>query len=1198
MLKRRFSTEPTAPPESAAAALWVSAPPSSMAIAHPRAEGEGWWWGVVGGGGASGRVCVSGGRRARQAGRALAGWLGHREPTLATLALRKDYRKLTSAGRAGSDVICSPQWRPDNAWLITHRRAGVGHAAATPRALMLSWTGSGQVQRRAAAYLLRTLLGPLAPALDDTQIDAAVLAGRLDVRRVELDPAAIAERWPLPPLLTPTRASLAALQLQLPPLSQIWSADAPVRIVLEGLELHATLAHAPEPASPADLAASLQAAATDAVQEATADAPPGFAARWVQSLLTRIQIELDAATIRLAPPPSALAHTPALVLRFGPVSLGPEINTTTPFAYAFSLGSLHVELDSPKAPSDSESDSDPEEAEANYMAMSSAVLDLRESVYHDPALDSSLPSPHATETSKALLSLTADTAGKVGVASACTGNVSPSGGSIHLVSLALSLDLEFLTRTLAPWLQVISALLPASDPSPSPLSPAPLSASNCFAWAVTLQHVHLSYTPPALTPLQLDLGQFAVEFGKMTNLSIASLILSSGSTRILSMGEGDAQACQVSQSVQYGWTVDLAPLKGTLSIPYIGHVVTTLRSAIVTAFPPFASAKSPASVRGSPTKLRLTCPSINIALPIPRHTHDPPSLLPSRAGTYRLTLRSMELILSPEQPVRDRRTHFNPHPPPADLTLSISSVVIYHTPPGGQEEGIVRLPEPAVMLTACRSGLDAQVAEVEARLDPSRWAQLEMALDDLTCWTADLAGYAPDTANQGQVGTGGTHSTTVKVAKVRMELFFPILAASERVVLLASGFDLLLGQDGVNASLTQVGITYFPQHGAPHTLLVASPNQGHCGNVQVCTLNTPQSKTTRLVVEVRDALAYVMLDAPYLGPIIQLARTPDDTFVHVTPSDKTDVKVRLVNVQIGVTPGSEHAVLGVLLPRVEGSVSLTPSGIQAADSSLSTRLLVLDKGGPDLLPSLLAHSGAPLSLWTQLGFAPLAQASLSGSFAPGHITLTRARVRLTLAADTLAALTLFAAGLPAANSSDESGSSELSSPRTLRGQSVSPAPRGVEENEEDDFFAPHVSGPAPRPVAVKGEQIDTTPPLAQSILFDLQEAVDGVPSVSRSASVRAPRDATTEKIHLGRGGHTRAAPPTAKVSLSTDTKHVLPALKDNYRTGSTLVKVFDTSWSGPRTGYHPHLLARSAAEDARDWYVNCKALFCAILTEV
>lgn len=115
---------------------------------------------------------------------------------------------------------------------------------------MLAWPAH-HAQRRAAGYLLRALLGPLAPELDNAQIDAALLSGRLDVRRVRLDPVQLAQRLAIPHLV-PTLAHVGGLQVFLPPLSQLWNGTAPIRIVLEQIRLEATLVRHGEDAADAD----------------------------------------------------------------------------------------------------------------------------------------------------------------------------------------------------------------------------------------------------------------------------------------------------------------------------------------------------------------------------------------------------------------------------------------------------------------------------------------------------------------------------------------------------------------------------------------------------------------------------------------------------------------------------------------------------------------------------------------------------------------------------------------------------------------------------------------------------------------------------------------------------------------------------------------------------------------------------------
>lgn len=1178
---------------------------------------------------------------------------------------------------------------------------------------MLAWpSGPARIQQRAVAGVLRAVLGPIAPELDDAQIDAALLAGRLDVRRIRLDPAQLAAKLSLPGL-TLTRAELGGLQVILPPLSQWWGvSSSPIQILLEQVHLDAVLSDpgsgsdaaarsdtspAPDPADLADtltrdLTQSLHLAASEAaISDASAppprkgEEPSGFFARWTNSLLSRIHIELDRAIVRLSPPHS-VSHAPTLVMHLDALRIAPNPVEVAhhPLARTFTLGNASLAYIPsnmsfsnsnpspetsvhPVAPelkptaglrssSSSDSDSDPYSDsggdEAAYLAMSSAVMDLRQSVYHD-AISNSRPAPDQNTkfipepTPIPIVTLSADARGKVGVSPACAGSFADPHhprGKLQLDTLTLTLDRHALSDGLAPWANIFSSFSPFSSSSsssapssafasstPNPTGstiPAEMQNNSSTAkpfkeaWSLSIQHVRAIYRPPpgphAEAALGLDLGQLYVQGSEPLEARLGTFHIKAGDEPILTVGNAEMLAFHLHQLYDRSYDVSLPSITGTLPLPWIGAVGADMQRAYAAFTSPSLSPPRPSSSSSIPpsrssapasalatSPVRLTCPHVGLTLPVPRHVHPPSAqALPSRAGTYHLTLTELTFAFSPHAPTSNS-TPSNPGTKTARFApafgvntlvasslpdvgrLSIQGIQVRHTPPphafpSPPEDQQEKQVSSIIILSASRTtgqgprqdvkgenggvvqvnlkdggGTHVHASSLDLHLDLVGWAQLEMALDDLACWSASLpTSFTPGSPADGGMTASPYDSPSLgrdaKSAKpssqecedphhvisldqvcTRLYLSSRLSTDSrsrrpsgqeEQIVLLIKGVHVLLRgkSGGVDAQINQAGVRCFssPPSAQPsparktdrdqdmvtdedsdeedatdvsvQTILSSSSAPGKpCLTMQVRTQPTSSGgKTTRLSIALRDVMLYLKLDLSFLPILAQLAQTPEDTFVHVTPSELTEVHIRLNNVHVGFTAGkasgSRNPVVALVCPSARGTLKLTPQeGVRYAHSRMEMRILLLDHRGsvtheqdkidimlsslsnsvfsdtpPDLVPGTASASvaeaenkGRPsVELWLQRGFAKAFHfAPLEATYTPEHITVNKIRMRAQWAADTLSALTEFAhevgeipkskdrnSGSSTSPGSPTSSSSP-SSPRTLRARSVSPS---------------------------------------------------------------------------------------------------------------------------------------------------------------
>lgn len=907
------------------------------------------------------------------------------------------------------------------------------------------------------------------------------------------------------------------------------------------------------------------------------------------------------------------------------------------------------------------------EQDGAYMALSSAVLDVRQSVYHDATTTLEVSEPQG------VLALESHSAG-VGVSPALSGQlISADSGTLHLDTLVLHLDRSTIVEVLQPWVEVVQGLSstsqPTTTPAPPPTSSPPQHRTAPKQWSIDLSHVRLSYDPPSHNlPANLDLHHIQLDLTPDLNFTLSQARLSAGSECVLSLGSESTPALQCTfdgGGRQYG--MSLAPVRAEVPLDWLGAVSTDLQWALTALKDADPRSTPPSPSKQERSGLTISCPLIDLTLPIPRHVPPSSQPFPSRAGRYHLILSSIAYQSSPpsttttEQP---RRAHFAPPPTstpdlePTKGRLSIEQVEVCHSPLEGEQREILRIQSTtsskgAIEVGLSEGGTRVHLAQVDLMLDPDRWAQLEMALDDLTCWSEALPSPSsttrprtvpsplsslPDSSLESERETSVDSRTRINLAQVRTELSWPLLGDGEldKLVLLTQGVELgLVAGGGIDVRVHQAGMTYWPsspptttlssltsssgtdsddssstqtsptQAQTAQTILLASPLSNHpCLSVIGRTSTSKEGKkTTKLHVDIRDVLGYGVLDMPFWPVLASLAQAPPDTFINVTPSDQTELRLTLSNVHLGLTASPPTTpIMALILPSAKAHLTFTPSGLQRADTQIETRILMAECISPSNGWILSLASGVPsVQDWMAKGFAPVFHlAPIVVRYRVGHCTVSQLRMRVCLAADTIAAVSQWSSAVSSVFTREveqgENPDSPLtSSPRTLRGRSVSPASTRSGKPLDEDFFAPR----ATRPPATSSTVAPSTPlpppvidssglgtSLSQSTLLDLQDAVgsSATPSLVRTSVAR--RDALAEKQSLGSRGHTRTSLRPKQPSAHTTKNPALPVPQTVTASGSTRIKVFRPKWTGPQTKYYSWLADRTAQKEEQEWYVS------------
>ncbi|ETS60986.1 hypothetical protein PaG_04917 [Moesziomyces aphidis] len=185
---------------------------------------------------------------------------------------------------------------------------------------------SANLQKRILSYLLKRTLGHFVDGgqLDPTQLDAGIGSGRIEIRDIELDAAALNQRLAHLPV-SAASGRIAKILIQLP-VPNFWSGELSVLVSGISIRLEPSLFEAPSSDSFADgLAASFASAASEILfedaeakdleesihQSISADTPadahkadddqPGtLIASYIEALLTRLKITVNDVDVALA----------------------------------------------------------------------------------------------------------------------------------------------------------------------------------------------------------------------------------------------------------------------------------------------------------------------------------------------------------------------------------------------------------------------------------------------------------------------------------------------------------------------------------------------------------------------------------------------------------------------------------------------------------------------------------------------------------------------------------------------------------------------------------------------------------------------------------------------------------------------------------------------------------------------------------